>query len=937
MKKLIRIYLPVIALVLIAFIITFFFDGTGNPESLIAKNESLSLWSFIEEQQINLRGERRILPTVYSVANVNFSDLVSVLNRAPAERTEEAKNSPLIFELPKPDGTFERFSVVSYQIMEPELAKKFPEIRTFIIKGIDDPYAVGTIDHTPHGFHGMVRSPHGDYFIDPYSTNETSNYITYYTANFTKASDFVCNLVEGDNSVKNSNPLMHLVTGEQLRTYRLACAATGEYTIFHGGTVPLGMAAITTTVNRVNGIYHTDVALRMVLVANNDQLVYTNPSTDPYTNNNGGAMLGENQSNIDNVIGNSNYDIGHVFSTGGGGVAWLGSVCISGQKARGVTGSSQPIGDPFDVDYVAHEMGHQYSGNHTQNNNCNRNGSTAWEPGSASTIMGYAGVCPPNLQNNSDPYFHSGSYSEMSNFTQTGAGNSCAQTTATGNLPPIVTVPTGGFTIPVSTPFKLTGSATDPNSDPVTYCWEEFDLGPAGNPNNPSGNAPIFRSWLPSTSPTRYFPRLQDLLNNTTVLGELLPTYTRSLSFRLTVRDNNPQAGGVNFGLIQFSVTSTAGPFLVVSPNTNVTWNASDPQTITWAVANTNASPVNVSNVNIKLSTDGGLTYPLTLAANTANDGSEVVNLPNISTNQARVMVEAVDNIFFDISNVNFTISSGPPPQTGFPESFENSNFPPAGWGKLNPDNGTGWNRQTVGTSPIPGWTGGVITAPPGGENAVAFCTWNTGGTNSNDQWIYTPQISDFTSADSITFWMKRSFSEYSDKVEVRLSNTTPTVGGFSVLLLTKTYPANNSDTNWTRFSIPLASFVGQDIYIAWREVVADNFNEGSAILLDLVNINNTTSIISNEELPVTYSLSQNFPNPFNPFTKIKFSIAQETLVTLKVFDITGREVATLVNSPKMPGNYEVNFNAGNLSSGIYFYKLEAGDFTETKRMILVK
>lgn len=274
---------------------------------------------------------------------------------------------------------------------------------------------------------------------------------------------------------------------------------------------------------------------------------------------------------------------------------------------------------------------------------------------------------------------------------------------------------------------------------------------------------------------------------------------------------------------------------------------------------------------------------------------------------------------------------------SAFPESFESVTFPPPGWGKLNPDGGPGWNRQTVGTSPLPGWTGGVITAPPGGENAVAFCTWNTGGSSDNDQWLYTPQISGITSSDSLTFWMKRTYSAYLDEVQVRLSTTTPTVGGFSNLLLTKTYQAGNDDSNWTRYSIPLGAYAGQSVYIAWREKVTDNFTNGAAISLDLVNITGTVLNVSGEEIPLTYSLSQNFPNPFNPMTTIKYSVASETLVTLKIFDITGHEVATLVNSPKMPGNYEVNFNASNLSSGVYFYKLEAGDFIDTKRMLLVK
>jgi hypothetical protein len=329
-----------------------------------------------------------------------------------------------------------------------------------------------------------------------------------------------------------------------------------------------------------------------------------------------------------------------------------------------VTGLPSPTGDPFYIDYVAHEMGHQFGGNHTFNaitGSCgggNRAAGAAYEPGSGATIMAYAGICAPNdLQNNSDAYFVAKSLDEILNFTN-GGGSSCAQITMTGNHNPVVSVNPVTYTIPVSTPFTITGSATDVDNDPLTYCWEEYDLGAAGNWNAPVGNAPIFRSFNPVTSPSRIFPKLSSLLNNSQVIGEILPTYTRNLTFVLIARDNKTGGGGVGFEWYTSSVTSSAGPFLVTSPNTAVTINANISQSITWAVANTNAAPVNCANVNIKLSTDGGATFPTMLKANTPNDGSEVVNFPMTASTTARIKVEAADNIFFDISNTNFIIST---------------------------------------------------------------------------------------------------------------------------------------------------------------------------------------------------------------------------------------------------------------------------------------
>jgi len=630
---------------------------------IYSQNTSLQ-WSDISEGSFVIKGERRILPLIYRTVKSDLINLQTFLQNAPVEYNDRANNSPLIIELPSPSGELLKYFITEYSMMEPGLAQIYPDIKTYNVKGIDDPYSVGKLDITMHGFHAMILTPKGDYFIDPYSVNEKEIYICYYRKDYFSNSTFDC-LVNGnlDKGIQHLTDGL-ITSGPQLRTYRLALAANGEYTTFHGGTVPAGLAAVVTAMNRVNGLYERDMAVRMVLVANNNMIIYTNGLTDPYTNEDGTAMLFQNQVNIDLMIGAANYDIGHVFSTGGGGVAGLGVVCVANSKARGVTGLPAPIGDAFYIDFVAHEMGHQFGGNHTFNGtlgNCsgtNRNAATAWEPGSASTIMGYAGICAgDDLQRNSDDHFHSGSFTEIATYTQIGSGNSCAQITSTGNTPPTVTVPAGGFSIPISTPFQLTGSASDvENPNSLTYCWEEFDTGPAGSPNAPSGNAPIFRSFSPVTTPTRIFPKLSDVINNTQTFGEILPTYTRSLSFRLTVRDNNVNAGGVNYETIQFNVTAAAGPFLVTQPNTNVVWNSNVAQTVTWNVANTTAAPVNCQFVNIKLSTDGGFTYPTSLSSNTSNDGSEIVTLPAISSTQARVRVEAVGNIFFDISNANFTI-----------------------------------------------------------------------------------------------------------------------------------------------------------------------------------------------------------------------------------------------------------------------------------------
>src|SRR5574338_449187 len=337
-----------------------------------AQTNSQNLWQDIDQSQIVPVGQRYIIPQSYRTVTLDVEGMRNFLTDAPLEFSNESKSKSLVLSLPMPDGTMQKFSILESPVMASELAAKYPNIKTYTGKGIDDSYASVKLDWTMHGFHAMILTAEGNIFIDPYSLGDIHNYISYYTKDFNKSgAAFECEVISDESRINELNYLKELMiltpTGPQLRTYRLAVAATGEYTTFFGGTVPQGLAAVVTSVNRVNGVYETEVAVRMILVANNDTLIFTNASTDPYTNNNGSTMLGQNQTTIDARIGNANYDIGHVFSTGGGGVAYLGVICVTGLKARGVTGSSAPVGDPFDIDYVAHEMGHQFAGNHSFN------------------------------------------------------------------------------------------------------------------------------------------------------------------------------------------------------------------------------------------------------------------------------------------------------------------------------------------------------------------------------------------------------------------------------------------------------------------------------------------------------------------------------------------------------------------------------------------
>ncbi|MBI2417018.1 MAG: fibronectin type III domain-containing protein, partial [Ignavibacteriales bacterium] len=635
-----------------------------------------SLWNDINESAVqSASGKKLIDATSFRVLSLDFESMQTIVKSAPMENITPVSQSNVVISLPFPDGSMHDYYVNESPVMAPELITQFPDVRTFCIEAKDFEGGKGRIDVTQFGFHAMLFTPGGTIFIDPYHFFNTQYYMSYYFRDFIAtgkgSSDANCVVDNPEIQMEIDRVLSQkeysVKSGNQLRTYRLALAADAEYTTFCGGTVSGAYSQMVTTINRVNSVYINDLCIKLVLVANTQNLIYTNSNTDPYTNNDGVAMLTQNQTTVDNNIGTANYDIGHVFSTGGGGIAGLGVVCRAGLKAQGVTGSSSPTGDGYDIDYVAHEMGHQFGANHTfnsQTGSCgggNRNATTAYENGSGTTIMAYAGICgADDLQAHSDPYFHTKSIDEIIAYSTAGSGNGCAVVTATGNSAPSLTLPTGGYTIPISTPFALTASATDPDGDAVTYCWEEYDLGNAGTVGAPVGNAPIFRSFNPTVSATRYFPKLSSIIGNTTTFGEMLPTTARTLTFKCTVRDNKAVGGGVtNSGTVAYTVSAAAGPFLVTAPNTAVSWTGATAQTITWNVANTSASPVSCANVNILLSTDGGQTWALTLASNTPNDGTQSVTLPNITTTTARVKVEAVANIFFDMSNTNFTITAG--------------------------------------------------------------------------------------------------------------------------------------------------------------------------------------------------------------------------------------------------------------------------------------
>lgn len=604
-------------------------------------------------------------------AELLSAKLVSVTNKTSNIETAE-------ITIPNTDGTLERFLVWESSNFDPELQDKYPEIRAYQGKGLDDKNAKIHFSVSPIGMQTMVfRVAKPTEYIEQ-NPDDKSEYVLFKAAdNLAAKMRLDCKTTDLISQNKSSNTAKTVSSAKQFKTFRLALSCTGEYAAFFGGTKAGALEGMNATLTRVNGIFDRDLSVKVVLIANNDAIIYTNAATDPYSNASagtadpGGTWGQEVQTTLTSVIGNANYDIGHLFggSGGGGNAGCIGCVCVNPTtntplgKGGAYTSPSdnRPQGDTFDIDFVAHEMGHQLGGSHTFSHAGEGSG-TQYEPGSGSTIMAYAGVTKDyDIQANSDDYFSYGSILQIQNNL---AGKTCPTSTAITNNPPVISAGPD-YTIPISTPFVLTGTGSDPEGNTITYNWEQFDsavttfgANSIAYPTKPDG--PMFRSFPSTSSPVRYMPVFSSVLSNRlTTTWESVSSIGKTMNFTLTGRDNAGTGIAQTFtDAMVVTVTAAAGPFAVTSQNAeNISWERGSTQTITWSVNNTNTLSGS-SNVNIKLSLDGGITFSTILASNTPNDGSETVLIPSgitPSTN-CRLLIEPVNNIYYAVNSTPFAI-----------------------------------------------------------------------------------------------------------------------------------------------------------------------------------------------------------------------------------------------------------------------------------------
>jgi hypothetical protein len=861
-----------------------------------------------EKLKMNEKMDRNVYPSKFQLFHLDFNAFKQLLLSAPMENPSLSSN--LVVQFPDYEGNLKQYKVFEAPVMEKELSDKFPTIRSYSAQGIDDPTSTLRFSITHFGLHVMSLSGEmGTFYIDTF-TKDLNNYIVYSRRDVQKARSFGC-LVQEESPLVSDRGYDNqvLVNDGNLRQYRLVISNTIEYAAYHltaagtPGTATLAekkavvLSAMVVSLTRLNGIYEREMAVRMNLVANNDLVIFID--SDNYTNS--PDMINEIQPIVDGLINSANYDMGHGFCTTDSGIAQLASVCGSG-KARGITGQANPVGDLFDVDYVAHEMGHQFGANHTQNNACNRAASSSFEPGSASTIMGYAGICAPNVQSNSNDYFHARSILEMTNFVTSGSA-SCRQLSASGNTAPVVN-PVANFTIPNGTAFKLTGSATDSNGDALTYCWEQYNNDVSTQPPLTTATVgPNFRSVSPSTSPTRYFPKFEDVLNgNLAPTWEVVPTVARTMNFALTVRDNRAGAGMTN--RTDMTVTTAAvGPFVVTSPTLNASFDSGTTQTITWNVAGTTANGINTNNVNILISTDGGTTFTM-LLANTPNDGSEAVTLPSTLAPYCRILIEAVGNIFYAVSpnfSIGYTVT-----QTTICTDYTRTFSPPVA-------------MQT-------GWAGYGIPAP---------------GVAITDDYTITDVdfkvVCTAARTNQVSFGLVKPGSSVVDVVvfDGPTSGCANNRANLDAIFDDEGIAFDCAATATGARYRPTASLTSLDGLNSagiWRFAAKSTVttNTISSVILTLCRVETVVTLNSNSFGLQDFSL---YPNPNNGNFTIQFNSNSGNEIKVNVHDMRGREIFNKTYSNN--GFFNEELQLSNVQSGVYLVNVQDGNRKEVKKIVV--
>ena len=873
--------------------------------------------------------ERVSFPQEYILFQLNLSSLRQTLSLAP-DRFGTNRSS-LIITIPNIDGNLERFEMYEASNFTPELQAQFPEIRAYVGIGIDDKYAQIRLSASPNGIQTMVfRAGKRNEFMEPYSV-DGSVYALFSSSRVKGSLPFTCSTDDVQLASDLSSTVgLNRSSVATYKTMRLAQSCTAEYSNYFGATgaaqVGLVLAAYNATMTRVNGVFEKDFAVHLDIIAQSTNVIYYNAATDPYSAGATGST-GPWNTELQNTLStsltgpattlaanNAAYDIGHLYgaSGGGGNAGCIGCVCTNDtasttdkNKGSGFTSPADniPAGDTFDIDYVAHEMGHQFGCNHTFSHSAEDN-TVNVEPGSGSTIMGYAGITgTTDVQSNSDDYFV---YKSISQVQSNLATKTCPVSTPISHGVPTINAG-ADYTIPKSTPYKLTGTGSDPTGTPITFCWEQNDdattagggIGSAQSfPSPTKTNGPNYRSLDPVTVPFRFMPAFTSVLNNTlSTTWEATSSVARTLSFILTGRDNVALGGLTGHDAAIITVSGTQGPFDVTSQNAaGVSWIQGTTQTITWVTNGAETLPGSTT-VDILLSTDAGATFATTLASGTPNDGLETITVPNVAAVNCRIMVKPTGNIYYDVNTTPFAI----------------------GYIVANVCNTYTDSVPLPFVDQAPGnYTTRTLNVPITGVISDVNVSHSLTHTYLSD--VQT-DISSPTNPTTFVKLFNRSCGSTNGTVNLKFSD-----GGAGINC------AGGATLQTVAPNGALSTFNGQNPLGTWTFRVYDNYSP------DTGTINNwsvevcsqTTTLITESFGLENFSL---YPNPNNGVFTIKFNSSSNNDIVINVNDMRGRQVFT--KAYQNTGLIDQNLQLDNLQSGVYLVTVQDGNKKEVKKIIV--
>lgn len=816
-----------------------------------------------------------------------------------------AKMTRKTVAIPNAKGKIEQFSVVENSNFDPVLQAQYPNIQSFSGKGITDPNATVYFSSSPDGIQTMVlRNDAPSEFLEPVK-GAWGKYILY-RSDKKGRTDFSlkCTTEAATLKTKMSQKMAKTTASDRsFRTLRLALSCTGEYAQFHGGTVAGALAAMNATMTRVNGVFNRDLALKLVIIADNNKVIYTNAGTDPYSSVEGGKAPSSWSTELENavgsVLGSNAYDLGHLFgaSGGGGNAGCIGCVCDF-DKARAYTSpaNNTPQGDLFDIDFVAHEFGHQLGATHTFSHDIEDTG-TSVEPGSGSTIMGYAGITDYDVQNNSDDYF---AFVSINQIQQNMATRTCL-------VPKAITTPVFGvsagpdYIIPKSTPFQLKGTTTGTVTSAFTYVWEQNDSaitasGSASLAHPDKIDGPLFRSFSPSNGLQRFFPSYDKVLANRLYSEwESVSSIGRRLTFVFTARDNAaPDSGQTASDTAIITVDDSKGPFVVTSQNTvDLSWNPGSNQTISWDVNGTNTL-AGAANVNIKLSVDGGLTFPTTLLANTPNDGLQSIVVPVVTGLECRVLIEPTNSVFYALNSVPFAI----------------------GYTTVSACNT--YNFATPITIPdaVSVYTTREIVVPPSLGEVLAV----TVDLVISHTYLSDVELELVSPENKTVRLLQRICGATNETLRLKLDDSGVVVD------------CANTSTQVITPADLLSGYKGQDPTGTWVLKVRDRFSGDSGV----ISAASVTICTQKATLSTAESVIDGFklyPNPSDGKFKMEFSSVSNSPIVVSVVDLLGRNV--FHKEFKNTGNFNESIDLKEVTSGVYILTLEDGDKKQVQKIVV--